>query len=201
MMLSPFLSDNSTDSEIEEIILKMKETSKHPGLKDICLSDTLIKEFCRGLVHKLGPTEEQRRRDKDNIRNKLRSVGRLLIALNEQSKTKSDLSSYIVPKSFMLVVRTVKEIGQLTPNLALSLGHYIKQICMLKQSLAIQNEDDKSKIEAEKFDLLFGAHWNSYVSAVTLRRLKLRTLNKTIELPKKDDMVKLKEFLDSDYLE
>ena len=40
----------------------------------------------------------------------------------------------------MLVVNTVRDMGKDSPNLALTLGHYIKQICQLKQSLAIQSE-------------------------------------------------------------
>ena len=127
---------------------------------------------------------------------KLRAVGRLLINLNQRTKQELDLSAYISPKYFMLVVKTVNEMGRVTPNLALTLGHYIKQICQLKRSLALQSENETVKKESDNFDLLIGAHWNNYVSAVTLRRLKLRTLNKTIELPKKDDMVKLKDFLD-----
>ena len=42
------------------------------------------------------------------------------------------------------------------------------------------------------------AHWNSYVSSVSLRRLKLRTLNKSVELPNTSDMVMLKDYLDSE---
>ena len=98
----------------------------------------------------------------------------------------------------MFIVSTVKDLGIQYPNLALTLGHYIKQICQIKQSLALQCEDEQAKKEANDFDLLLGAHWNNYVSAVTLRRLKLRQLNKSMELPKTSDMVTLKEFLDSE---
>ena len=51
MLISPFITLESDEADIEDLILKMKETSKHPGLKNICMHDVLIKEFCRGLLH------------------------------------------------------------------------------------------------------------------------------------------------------
>ena len=67
MLLLPFIKYNSDDSEIDAIFEKMKETKKYPGLKSIAENDKLIREFCRGLVHKLGTKAEQRRKDQDNI--------------------------------------------------------------------------------------------------------------------------------------
>lgn len=201
MLLSPFITLDSDEAEIDDLIMKMKETSKYPGLKAICQGDNLIREFCRGLLHKLGTFDEQRRKDIDNVRTKVRAVGRLLIALNKKSGQDSHLESFISPKFFKLIVEVTKDLGKQLPSFALTLGHYIKQLCQLKQSMALQNENDLAKKEAIDFDLLLNAHWNNYVSAVTLRRMKLRTLNKTIELPKTSDMVRLKDYLDSEITE
>ena len=87
MLISPWITcSDSDDAEIEEIMFKMKETAMNPGLKMACQKDRLIKEFCRGLLHKLGTNNEQRRKDKDNVRAKLRAVGRLLLSLNKKSE-------------------------------------------------------------------------------------------------------------------
>lgn len=196
MMLAPFIQLDSDDVEIEDVFDKMKETRKHPGLKKICKNDLLIKEFCRGLIHKLGTAEEQRRKDKDNIRTKVRAVARLLVALNDKSQKDQDVQAYIRPGCFMLVVDTVKNLGRSSPNLSLTLGHYLKQLCQLKRSISLQTEDEEKKKEADHFDILYDTHWNNYVSAVSLRRLKLLSLNKPIKLPLTTDLVKLKDFLD-----
>ena len=145
MLISPFITMEADEADIENTILKMKETSKNPGLRKMCLRDVLIKEFCRGLLHKLGSDDEQRCKDKDNIRTKLRAVSRLLVALNTKSGNDFELTKYIVPKHFMFIVSTVKDLGIQYPNLALTLGHYIKQICQIKQSLALQCEDEQAK--------------------------------------------------------
>ena len=49
--------------------------------------------------------------------------------------------------------------------------------------------------DAEAFDTVFGAHWNNYVSAAYLRRLKLLSLNKMTQFPLTADLVKFKDFL------
>ena len=54
MLISPFISLDSDDDDIENLILQMRETAQNPGLRNICMQDILIKEFCRGLLHKLG---------------------------------------------------------------------------------------------------------------------------------------------------
>ena len=198
MLLSPYITLDSDNDMIENLILQMRETVKNPGLRSICMRDILIKEFCRGLLHRLGTDDEQRQKDKNNVSTKLRVVARLLSNLNGKTNEDWHLSSYIAPKYFMMVVNTVREMGKHSPHLGLTLGHYIKQICQLKQSLGLQSEAKQDQEHAAAFNILIESHWNCYVSAVMLRRLKLKSLNKSIKLPKTTDMVKLKDYLDSE---
>lgn len=200
MLLSPFIKFDSDDADINHVIDKMKETKKYPGLQNIAKQDKLIREFCRGLIHKLGTEEEQRRKDKDNIRTKIRALARLLKALNKNNQEWRDLMSYITSKDFPFIVKVVKTIGLAQPNMSLTLGHYLKQISQLKKSLALQCKplNKEMKEEAESFDTVYGAHWNNYVSAACLRRLKLLSLNKATQLPLTADLVKFKDFLDDE---
>ena len=198
MLISPFIKINSNETDIDEILDKMKETVKYPKLKEIAQGDVLIREFIRGLVNKLGTEDEQRRKDKDNIRTKVRAVARLLKALNEKTGETKSLIEYIRPQCFMLVVEVVKNIGLSFPNLALCLGHYIRQLALLKQSYGLQLEDKELQKQGENFSILYGAHWNNYVAAACLRRLKLLALNKSHKLPLTSDLVKFKEFLDKE---
>ena len=54
------------------------------------------------------------------------------------------------------------------------------------------------KHDADDFRELYDAHWNSKVSAVSHRRLRLRQINKKIDIPSTEDLVKLKDFLCSE---
>lgn len=201
IMLAPFMQVRP-EHEIEAldmVIMKMKETTQNPGLKNICCDDQLIREFGNSLLDKLGTEEEQRRKDQDNIRTKMRSVARLLQKLNENKLRSLPLSDFISGREFMNVVTAVKELSleANSPNLALTLGHYVKQICLLKVSSGIMTEDMRKKEDANNFKELYAAHWNSKVSCVASRRMRLRCLNKKEEIPQTEDLVKLKEYLET----
>ena len=198
MLIAPYISTHN--DEVQELILQMNETKKYPGLRQVSQSDALIKEFAKGLLQKLGSKDEQRLKDKDNIRTKVRHVARLLVALKEKSKEITDLDSAITPSKFFLVVDTVKDISQQcdSPKLGTTLGHYLKQISMLKKSLALISSDETKHKQATDFGTLFDTHWNSYVSAVVNRRIKLRTINKDVKIPQTSDLVVFKDFLDEE---
>ena len=108
MLLSPFISYETDEQDIDNIMNDMKETKKHPNLRKVSRNDLLIREFCKGLLHKLGTPQEQRRKDKNNVRTKVRAVTRLLVQLNQETKQNVDLQTYISPKYFPMVVKTVK---------------------------------------------------------------------------------------------
>lgn len=198
-ILAPFLPSNTNDAETkyEMVVEGMKETSQNTGLKDICRSDTLIKEFGLSLLDRLGLVEEQRRKDTDNIRTKLRSVARLIKHLNNNKPNPKSLNEFITPGQFMNVVQAVKELSLNadSPSLSIALGNHIKHILLLKISLGIRSGDNNLKKEAVDFKELYEAHWNSKVSSIANRRKKLRALNKPIVVPATKDLVKFREFV------
>ena len=86
------------------------------------------------LFDKIGSQEEQRKKDKDNIRTKVRTVARIVKKLKENKVNSLKLSEFIVGPQFYNVVRTVKNISieADSPSLDLNCEHYIRQILMLK---------------------------------------------------------------------
>jgi hypothetical protein len=63
--------------------------------------------------------------------------------LNEEKLNNQPLINFLSGKHFMSVVYGVKQLSMEadSPNLALTLGHYLKQINLLKMSIGIQSED------------------------------------------------------------
>lgn len=192
------------DTSLEDIFSHMKDTDKNAGVKEICESDDLIRQFGSCLLEKLGTLEERRRKDVDNIRTKLRTVGRLLKVLNAGMLDHRPLSDFLSGPNFHKVVTGVKELALQSdsPNIALILGHYLKQINLLKLSLGIRcsvkAKSLQMKDEANDFKLLYEAHWNSKVSCVANRRKRLRQINKEDVMPMTEDLVTLRTFLISE---
>lgn len=199
-MLAPFLIDerSNEDKEVDELIENMKETAKNPGLIQICREDTLLREFAQSLLCRLGTIDEQRRKDKDNIRTKVRSVARLIVKLNEyENEENHPLSFFISPGQFRRTLLGVKMLclESDSPNIAITLGNYLKQIFLIKISLAIEKGDEEMKKEGEEFERLYQTHWNNQVSAVANRRKRLRAINKTVPMPDTGDIMKLRDYL------
>ncbi|XP_052230128.1 uncharacterized protein LOC127844152 isoform X2 [Dreissena polymorpha] len=194
--IAPFLQQQDEDIEmLDEVIDKMKETKENPGLKKVCQEDELIRQF--GLYHlgRLGPLEEQRLKDQDNVRTKMRSLARLLVRLNGEELFSYPLSHFICAQKFDLVAKTVKEMYQEigSSQLGLNLGHYIKQVSLLKSSMCLRRQDCRRK--KDEFTEMFDAEWKGKVSSVANRSKRLKAMNKRCELPSTEDLVSLKKFL------
>ena len=201
-MIAPFL--RSLDDEDDEIVMEtnalldsLRETQLHPGVARICQNDPLIKEYAISLVEKMGEKHERRIRDQDNSRNKIRTLGKMLKELNKTSDCWNDLSSFLSGKRFRDVVAAVKSLSKSSdsPQFALTAGHYIKQVNLMKISLAIEAEDERMKREAKNFKHMYEANWNTKVSSVALRRQKLRQINKEEMLPMTVDLICFKKWL------
>ena len=200
-MIAPlFCREGNADREVNSLIDQMKETGRNSGVKALCMNDMLIHEFAQSLLDKLGTEAEQRRKNKDNIRTKLRTVGRLLKHLNTGKLQHEELSNFINGRRFMTVVEAVKEcsLQAESPSIALTLGHYLKQIFLLKLSLGIRTENATMKAEATDFKQLFEAHWTAKVSSVANHRMKLRAINKPVITPATSDLITLKSFLEQE---
>jgi hypothetical protein len=85
-----------------------------------------------------------------------------------------------------------------SPHLAITLGHYIKHISLLKGSLGIQEENEEFVKEARYFSEFYQAHWNNRASSVAKRRQKLRHINKPSKIPLSSDLIKMKQWMESE---
>ncbi|KAJ8311543.1 hypothetical protein KUTeg_010898 [Tegillarca granosa] len=197
MMLMPFMIHKERETnKLNDLIKKMNETRENPGLKKICFKDGLIRLFGMCLLQRLGTTKERRQKDKDSTSTKMRCVARLLKKLNDKNIVNKPLSNYINAREFDKVVTAVIDLCQeSTPLLAKSLGIYLKQISLLKASLAIHEENDREKLEANDFLEMHAAHWFSRVILVANRTGRLRAINSNDEIPLTEDLVKLQNYV------
>lgn len=196
-ILAPFLHANNTATELDVLLQGMRETKKNPGIVPICLGDALIRMFAQSKCDRLGTTDEQRRRDLDTIRTKVRSLGRLLKQLNIGGGVWKDLNYFLHPAHFNDVWKGVRKLGEESgsPQLAITLGHYVKQVILLKRSLGVQTGDESKVKEARDFLYLYDAEWNNKVTAVNVRRQRLRHLNKEVQLPSTQDLMTLTDYV------
>ena len=90
VLISQFLPPCENE-DMESLIGKLRNTKRFPDLVKTIEDDNLIKSFCNNLIQRLGPNEEQRKKDQDTIRGKLRAIARLLQMLRNQKITNKSL--------------------------------------------------------------------------------------------------------------
>ena len=106
----PLLASLSSELELDYFFDKMKETSENPELKELFWNDGLTVEYARSLLERLGNKYGQRRKDEDNMRGKVRSVGRLLVQLNLKSSKAEPLTTYLTGQTFQDVADAVETV-------------------------------------------------------------------------------------------
>lgn len=163
------------------------------GLVQTVENDSLIRVFGKHQLLRKG--DQLSWSEKNQIRGKLRFLARLLHQIRSQTQTSCDLSTYLKPQYYDSMVEAVLEIRKSNKQLALTLGHYIKQVCLLNIGEAIKNGDKVKKSNSEEFLQLFNGSWAATVASSTIRMQQKSRLNKAPNLPTTKDLVTLTTYV------
>ncbi|XP_065804365.1 uncharacterized protein [Labrus bergylta] len=135
------------------------------------------------------------------IRQTLREMGRLLLALHEKS-----ISSYqdaIKPTNFYKVVDVVKKLAGFNvkrksyekPSLALKFGYSLKKIGAIVAEA--EDLDEQMKGDAERFVNMCTEEWTELVSRTALASLKGQRINKASTIPFTRDVQLFYRYIES----
>ena len=166
-MLLPVCSDVSPRMR-EDVLEKMQ----HDDISLTVKNDSLIMNFGCRLYFKVGHSEHMH----SYVSQKMRELGRLLSKARELSESVSSLSTLIDPCKFKIVVDAVKAVCGfddsshkfITPSLGLKLGHSLKKCAAIVKSRGLQNDDDATVQQADKFIQLCESDWPEAVSSHAL---------------------------------
>lgn len=155
--------------------------------------DSIIRLFGENQILRKG--EELTFTEVNQIRAKLHYLARLLSQLHIQTDTTMSFSELLRPQFYDEFVNSVLVIRETNKQLALTLGHYIKQICLLNIAQSIKAENKQAEQMSESFLKLYNSSWSATVASSTARLQQRSKLNKAIKLPDTEDLVKLTKFL------
>ena len=199
-ILLPCAEDNISDG-LRKILLTMKDDT----VSLIVKNDSLIRQLGQKLSSKHGNNKESYH----YIRNSLREMGRLLICANEKTGSSNELSSYIDPFQFDLLVKCTREVAGCsqetsqfkTPSLALKIGCSLKKCAGILKGNALRTGDESLERKAAKFMELYDLKWNEEVTAHAHRTLKEMKRNQVQLIPLTDDVMLLNDFLSKEIQE
>ncbi len=173
---------------------------KSDEVSRVAKSDTVIVKSAEREFLKAGHDKDRH----NNVRTRMRELGRLLIQLRLTSgKKNASLDSFLTPPMYPTVVSAVLSLcgfdsqssTYAIPSLAIRLGHAIKNCAGILRGEALQQEKMSEAQMRKTFQTLCGLNWTNDVSAHAHRTLVEAKRNNPTVLPTSSDVVVLTNYL------
>ncbi|XP_043266785.1 uncharacterized protein [Venturia canescens] len=148
--------------------------------------------------------EKYRKQQQESmIRNRLRTLGRLLQVMKENNPAVTDFKSIYHPKLYRTMLQAVKmmagydeETGEVkTPSIVVSIGIYIKAVGELLKLWTIENDDDEHQKLVEKYLFLHKSQYSISANRVALEEQARKHREQTKPLPTTEDIKKLSDYV------
>ncbi|XP_056256201.1 uncharacterized protein LOC130184300 isoform X2 [Seriola aureovittata] len=190
------LAESRFSQQLPSGVWNMFSTMKHDQISFVVQNDYLLIQLAQYLTEKYGNNLNKH----EYIRQKLREMGRLLLALHEKSIF--NFEDAIKPQNFYKVVETVKGIagfdeknqGYDKPSLALKIGHSLKKLCRIALSVTDDNERTR---DTKTFMTLCTKEWSELVSQTAVASLSGRRVNSPSTIPFTRDMQTFYRYLEA----
>ena len=179
-------------------LLELMEVLQDGEVKNVVLTDNLTRLYAGRLMESLCPKADRRPRDVDEVRRKVRLLGRLIIAAREKMPNIC-LDELIRPSKFDLIVRCVRSMTTQKdkPFLTLSqrFGCLLREIARAKEGLGLRDNDESTATSARQFLLLLDGEWHFKVGYLDGKKLRAWRRTKPRTIPLTEDLVKLRNYV------
>ncbi|XP_076829569.1 uncharacterized protein LOC143485412 isoform X2 [Brachyhypopomus gauderio] len=194
------LAESTFSQQISQGVWKLLSAMKQDDVGSVVRNDFCILQLAQSFFNKHGndPTKHE------YVRQKLREIGRFLMALRSESSIHS-LEEAVKPANFSKVIQAVRKVSGYdeekncyhTPSLALKLGHTLQKICEIVQCRALMAEDEDLVKSTEMFKRLYTTKWSELISHQALSTLNEAKFNKPSTLPFTHDVQLLHKHLET----
>lgn len=162
-------------------------------------SDPLICKYGDMMFEKHGHDRTQN----GYISQKMRELGRFMLAAKAQDPSIKHLGNVCVPAKFKLAMSAAKATGRFdqskkaydVPSLPPKIGFTLKRVCEIMIGESLMNDDAETEQKAKNFIKLLDTEWNTYVSRRARTNLEENKWNKSNALPLTEDVITLQKYL------
>ena len=197
-MIDPVSPEDAKSQLIAHVLAIMQQDS----VTEAAEGDEVILTLGATLLEKGGSVEAT------YVSQRMREVARLLLELRKLDNNEENLTYFIKPSKFDLIIKAVKntsgfcmpkyslgqQSGFTTPSLALKLGHNLKKCAYIIRGFALRRNQNELKEEVNSYLQLHESEWACKISTVALTSLSERKFNKPELHPLTDDLVKIRKF-------
>eukprot|EP00057_Strongylocentrotus_purpuratus_P010114 XP_011664588.1 PREDICTED: uncharacterized protein LOC100888406 [Strongylocentrotus purpuratus] len=199
-MLLDGASLNTSERVWRVIVSSMRERGDERTV-DAVKKDPLILRFGAMLLERRGAAR------KNEIGQRMRQLGRLVVKSSEVACRKLSLDECIGGRYFDTVVEATRLLCKpqedqtmsgvtltKSPSLGIHIGHSIIKCCQIKRGQCIRLGDTRKKQDADNFKELFEAEWTDLIASPAHQALKERVSFSAQDLPSTADLQRLLAF-------
>nr|CAI5856621.1 unnamed protein product [Callosobruchus analis] len=174
---------------------------RNDEISEICRKDYLILRFGAFVYEKYSSTQAEL------IRQSMRQLGRLTIAMARKNEHVQRLTDALTLKMFDAVVSATKSICLISqevakrtefgiPSLVLKIGYSIRKCIGIERGLSLRKDGLKRNEALLAFLSILDLEWSTRISSSALATLQSRKLNSVDLLPVTGDLIKLNKYLE-----
>ncbi|XP_026224135.1 uncharacterized protein LOC113167589 isoform X2 [Anabas testudineus] len=186
-------------TESSEGIQTIIHTMQQDHVTSHIRSDAMICTYGESLFAKKGREQSQHR----YIAQKLRELGRLVLAAKEIDKSMKSLKEMCDPTKFELVIKATRKVSNFSaqtteygkPSTAVKIGFSLKGATEAWIGRCLMTSDILGEKKAKKFKELLENSWSSYVSANAHSTIEQRRWNIQECVPLTEDVITLQNYL------
>ncbi|XP_031147359.1 uncharacterized protein LOC116044389 isoform X4 [Sander lucioperca] len=162
-------------------------------------SDSLICKYGESLYAKHGRMKSRHQ----YIAQRMRELGRFMLAAKDMDKTVRSLEDVCAPSKFQLVVSAVKRLTEFSPgkneygkpSTAVKIGFCLKGAAEVQIGQALMHDDDQAEKKAKKFLELLERNWRNNVSVSAHQTIQEKRWNKKEDIPLTKNVIALRDHL------
>jgi hypothetical protein len=183
------------DDGLNELLTRMKDDA----IKQIVMSDELIKYEGSLRMSGLGRLQDRKQDDIYRVSQSVRTLGRVL-HLARQDNEGISLHDLLVPAKFDFVVHIGKQMTTDKEKPSLHVGKTLQNllhgVCDTKYCIALRAGDEKAKEDANDFKRLVDREWNRRVNRPAMLRVEKQRRTTVPLIPITDDLKSFRIFLE-----
>lgn len=184
----------SSESCLSELMNRMHDDN----LKQIVMTDELIRAYAVLRMQSLGSKKVQKLNDIHRVSQSTRLLARIVVEARKQNP-EITLNCLICPTHFDLVVRiaTDMSINKAEPalNVGRSIGFLMNHVSMVKNGMALRMGDKQQSEEALNFKKLHKSEWNFRVNSPAVKCINVQKRTKTSSIPLTEDLQHLRQYI------
>lgn len=182
------------DAEVLHLLDHMRDDE----VKKVVMQDSLIRRFAHLRLESFGRRSDRKLSDRHLIISGVRRLAKLVLEARSV-KEDIDLDGLLCASNFDLVIQATKSLSTNREKPALNagrlIGHLLNHAALIKNGIAIREDDERRRKDVRDFLKLHKAEWTYRINSAATKRINNEKRLKTLVIPITEDLQSLRRYI------